>query len=114
MKSLACWDPTAQGKRPARFSETFTEQGVRHIETQQEEAGYLSVRTQVVGGKVRKYYRATEQGRLLLEETLPKLRELVSEVLQGQGPARLQEPVEEETTPAGIVEVPREKRKERP
>ena len=61
-----------------------------------EEAGYLSVSTQVVEGKVRKYYRATEQGRLLLEETLPKLRELVSEVLEGQGPSFSPEPVDED------------------
>ena len=39
-----------------------------------EEEESLSVSTQVVEGKVRKYYRTTEQGRRLLEETLPKLR----------------------------------------
>jgi len=62
----------------------------------------VRVSTQVVEGKVRKYYRATEQGRLLLEETLPRLRELVSEVLEGQGPSRLPEPVEEEAVPPGV------------
>jgi PadR family transcriptional regulator PadR len=39
-----------------------------------EEEESLSVSTQVVEGKVRKYYRTTEQGCRLLEETLPKLR----------------------------------------
>lgn len=48
-----------------------------------EEEGALSVSTQVVEGEVRKYYRTTGQGRRLLEETLPKLREPVSEVLEG-------------------------------
>jgi DNA-binding PadR family transcriptional regulator len=71
-----------------------------------EEAGYLSVSTQVVKGKVRKYYRATEQGRLLLEETRPKLRELISEVLEGQEPSSLPEPVEEETEPPNVDENP--------
>jgi DNA-binding PadR family transcriptional regulator len=69
-----------------------------------EEEGYLSVSTQVVEGKVRKYYRATEQGRLLLEETLPKLRELVSEVLEGQGPSPLPVPLEEEGAPQSVDE----------
>ena len=79
-----------------------------------EAAGYLSVRTQVVEGKVRKYYRATEQGRLLLEETLPKLRELVSEVLEGQGPAFLPEPLEEEAAPPSVDEDPLASRKDGP
>jgi PadR family transcriptional regulator PadR len=69
-----------------------------------EEEGTLSVSTQVREGKVRKYYRTTEQGHRLLEETLPKLRELVSEVLEGQGPSPLPEPVEEETAPPSVEE----------
>ncbi len=58
-----------------------------------EEEGYLSVSTQVVEGKVRS---------LLREETLPKLRELVSEVLEGQGPSPLPEPLEEEGAPQSV------------
>jgi DNA-binding PadR family transcriptional regulator len=48
---------------------------------QLEEAGYLSVHTEVVAGKQRKYYRATPEGEAALEEAKTKLRELVSEVL---------------------------------
>ena len=69
-----------------------------------EEEGSLSVDTQVVEGKVRKYYRTTEQGRRLLEETLPKLSEIVSEVQEGQGSSSLPEPVEEETVPSSADE----------
>src|SRR5450755_4006758 len=66
------------------------------------EAGYLSVSTQVVEGKVRKYYRATEQGHLLLEETLPKLRELVSEVPDEQRPFLLSEQMEAGAAPTSV------------
>ena len=59
-----------------------------------EEAGYLAHTDRVVAGKVRKYYMATREGRRALEELLPKLRELVSEVLEGQGPAHLPAPEE--------------------
>jgi PadR family transcriptional regulator, regulatory protein PadR len=53
---------------------------------QLEEAGYLSVRTEVVAGKHRKYYRATPSGAAALEEAKAKLRELVSEVLHDKPP----------------------------
>jgi PadR family transcriptional regulator, regulatory protein PadR len=53
---------------------------------QLEEAGYLSVHTEVVGGKQRKYYRATSDGEAALEEAKAKLRELVSEVLHDKPP----------------------------
>jgi DNA-binding PadR family transcriptional regulator len=56
-----------------------------------EKAGYLSASKEVVEGKVRKNYRATEQGRRVLEETLPRLRELVSEVLEVQTPSVCQQ-----------------------
>lgn len=46
-----------------------------------EEAGYLQRDEQVVGGKVRKYYRITPSGRDALETLKPKIRELVNEVL---------------------------------
>src|SRR5580693_4868331 len=55
---------------------------------QLEEAGYLSVHTEVVGGKQRKYYRATPEGEAALEEAKAKLRELVSEVLHDKPPRR--------------------------
>jgi len=53
---------------------------------QLEEAGYLSVHTEVVAGKQRKYYRATTEGVAALEEARAKLRELVSEVLHDKPP----------------------------
>ena len=48
---------------------------------QLEEAGYLSSRSELVGGRVRKYYRATAEGAAALDAAREKLRELVSEVL---------------------------------
>ena len=53
---------------------------------QLKEAGYLSVHTEIVGGKQRKYYRATPKGVAALEQAKDKLRELVSEVLHDQPP----------------------------
>jgi PadR family transcriptional regulator, regulatory protein PadR len=53
---------------------------------QLEEAGYLSVHTEVVAGKQRKYYRATTEGEAALEAAKAKLRELVSEVLDDEPP----------------------------
>jgi DNA-binding PadR family transcriptional regulator len=53
---------------------------------QLEEAGYLSVQTEVVGGKRRKYYRATPEGERALEQAKAKLRELVKEVLHDDPP----------------------------
>jgi PadR family transcriptional regulator PadR len=57
-----------------------------------EEAGYLSREERVVGGKVRKYYAITDEGRRALEEARQKIAEMVHEVLEGHGPARLPEP----------------------
>ncbi len=53
---------------------------------QLEEAGYLTVHTEVVAGKQRKYYRATPAGQAALEEAKTKLRELVTEVLHDKPP----------------------------
>ncbi len=53
---------------------------------QLEKAGYLTVQTEVVAGKHRKYYRATALGVRALEQTKSKLRELVSEVLHDKPP----------------------------
>jgi PadR family transcriptional regulator PadR len=53
---------------------------------QLEQAGYLSVHTEVVAGKQRKYYRATPDGQAALEQAKAKLRELVSEVLHDKPP----------------------------
>jgi len=53
---------------------------------QLETAGYLTVHTEIVAGKQRKYYRATPGGAAALEEAKAKLRELVSEVLHDKPP----------------------------
>ncbi len=47
-----------------------------------EREGYLKGETQVVAGRRRRYYRATEKGRRALEEARIKIRELVEEVLE--------------------------------
>jgi PadR family transcriptional regulator PadR len=57
-----------------------------------EEQGYLVSASRVVEGRVRKYYAATEAGKQALAETLPRLRELVEEVLEGNGPPSLPDP----------------------
>jgi DNA-binding PadR family transcriptional regulator len=53
---------------------------------QLESAGYLTVETEVVAGKQRKYYRATPAGVAALEAAKTKLRELVKEVLHDDPP----------------------------
>ncbi|MBI3972982.1 MAG: helix-turn-helix transcriptional regulator [Chloroflexi bacterium] len=56
-----------------------------------EAAGYLRREDRVVGGKVRKYYAATDEGRRALADARAKIWELVDEVLEGHGPASLPE-----------------------
>jgi DNA-binding PadR family transcriptional regulator len=53
---------------------------------QLEAAGYLSVHTEVVASKQRKYYRATPEGEAALAQAKAKLKELVSEVLHDMPP----------------------------
>ncbi len=53
---------------------------------QLEEAGYLNGQAEIVGGKQRKYYRATAEGVRALEEAKARLRELVKEVLHDDPP----------------------------
>ena len=57
-------------------------------------AGYLFRDDRVVGGKVRKYYAITDDGRTALEETREKIAELVREVVEGEGPTRLVGPAD--------------------
>ncbi len=47
-----------------------------------ENSGFLSCNGKVVGGKVRKYYKATARGRRVLAEVKGKINELVSEILE--------------------------------
>ena len=49
-----------------------------------EKEGYLESISKVVSGKVRKYYQATAQGKLVLEQSKDKIRELVTEVIEEQ------------------------------
>ena len=52
-------------------------------------AGYLIREDRLVNGRVRKYYAITDDGRRALVEARTKIGELVSEVLEGQGPKHL-------------------------
>ena len=47
-----------------------------------EKEGYLESSSRVVGGKVRKYYRATAEGRRVLEASRKRIRELINEVFE--------------------------------
>lgn len=49
-----------------------------------EKQGYLVSYEEVVGGKVRRYYRATPSGERTLEEAKRKITELVQEILHDQ------------------------------
>jgi len=47
-----------------------------------EREGYVERSPRVVNGKVRKYYQATTKGKLALEQSKKKIRELVTEVIE--------------------------------
>ena len=47
-----------------------------------EKEGYLESSSKVVNGRVRKYYQATAEGKLALEQSKRKIRELVTEVIE--------------------------------
>jgi DNA-binding PadR family transcriptional regulator len=49
---------------------------------QLQELGYLKSHTEVVGGRRRKYYRATAAGKKVLAEARSRLLELVAEVVE--------------------------------
>src|SRR5437016_5354593 len=49
-----------------------------------EKLGYLRSDSQLVGGRWRRYYRATAAGKRVLAEARQKLQELVTEVLEDQ------------------------------
>lgn len=59
-----------------------------------EKAGYLNREDRVVGGKVRKNYTLSAAGRVALEGAKAKIRELVEEVLEGQGSTSIQLPTD--------------------
>jgi len=45
-----------------------------------ERDGFLQAEKQIVGGKIRKYYTATDKGQEALSEALVKVRELMEEI----------------------------------
>jgi len=47
-----------------------------------EREGYLESVSRVINGRVRRYYRATAEGKLVLEQAKSKIRELVTEVIE--------------------------------
>ena len=47
-----------------------------------EKEGYLECKSQLVKGRVRKYYRATEKGKIMLKQSKLKIKELVTEVME--------------------------------
>ncbi len=47
-----------------------------------EKEGYLESNSKVVNGRMRKYYQATAEGKLMLEQSKKKIRELVTEVIE--------------------------------
>ncbi len=49
-----------------------------------EKDGYLKSTVKVVNGRVRKYYRATDEGELMLDRAKQQTRELVAEVIEEQ------------------------------
>jgi PadR family transcriptional regulator, regulatory protein PadR len=48
-----------------------------------EECGYLKSKTEVVSGKMRKYYLTTDKGMRILEKSRQKIKELFTEVMGG-------------------------------
>ena len=47
-----------------------------------EKEGYLENSPKVVNSRMRKYYQATAEGKLMLEQSRKKIRELVTEVIE--------------------------------
>ncbi len=47
-----------------------------------EKEGYLESSSKVIDGRMRRYYQATAEGKLVLKESRKKIRELVEEVLE--------------------------------
>ncbi len=47
-----------------------------------EKDGYLLSSSKVVNGRVRRFYQATAEGKLVLEQSKKKIRELVTEVIE--------------------------------
>ena len=58
---------------------------LHHLEKQ----GYLVSEKRLINGKLRKYYNITPKGTQAMTEVRPKIRELVDELLEGQGPATI-------------------------
>lgn len=57
-----------------------------------EDSGYLVSEERLVGGKVRKYYSITDEGRVMLERARAQIRELTGEVLANDAALEGDEP----------------------
>lgn len=64
-----------------------------------EEGGYLQREDRLVDGRIRKYYTVTALGIEALDDTKAKIRELVDEVLWGNGPQNLPDNLERSEEP---------------
>jgi len=49
-----------------------------------ENEGYLESSSRVVNGRARRYYQATTEGKRALRQSKKKIRELVTEVIEGK------------------------------
>ena len=78
------------------FGQRFNEELARHgygiscgtlypIFHDLERNGYLVSEKRIVNGKTRKYYTITKAGRQMLKDAKRQIRELVNEVLEGDG-----------------------------
>ncbi len=47
-----------------------------------EKEGYLESISKVINGRMRKYYQATAEGKLVLKQSKKKIKELVTEVVE--------------------------------
>lgn len=52
---------------------------------QMESNGFLSSEKSVIGGKMRKYYQITEEGKLALSQSYKKIKELSQELMENKG-----------------------------
>ena len=46
--------------------------------------GFMESNSKVVNGRARRYYQATTEGKMVLEQSKKKIRELVTEVIEGK------------------------------
>jgi DNA-binding PadR family transcriptional regulator len=76
-----------------------------------EALGYLKSRTEVIAGKQRRYYQATDAGRRVLADARVKLRELVGEIVEDKDDAfhALRQKRQPPKSPPSAKKVPKKK-----